>query len=75
MHAKLSLKKGIFWMSELELEELERNLVENDSCKEQERRADDIGNNLGEVRDILTPLETDERIDNLEDKKLPLLNK
>ena len=62
-------------MSELELEELERNLVENDSCKEQERRADDIGNNLGEVRDILTPLETDKRIDNLEDKKLPLLNK
>ena len=37
------------WMTELEIEELERNLADNDSCKE-ERSADDTGNNLGEVK-------------------------
>ena len=31
------------YMTELEIEELERNLVENDSYKEEERSADDIG--------------------------------
>ena len=30
------------WMTELEIEELERNLAENDSYKEQERSANDI---------------------------------
>ena len=47
-------------MTELEIEELERNLTENDSYREEERSADDTGNNLGEVRDILTALEADE---------------
>ena len=43
------------WTTELEIEELERNLAENDSYKEEERSADDTGHNLGEeVRDILT---------------------
>ena len=46
------------WMTELEIEELERNLAENDSYEEEERNADDTGSNLGEeVRDILTALE------------------
>ena len=31
------------WMTELEIEELERNLAENDSYKEEERSADDTG--------------------------------
>ena len=35
-------------MTELEIEELERNLSENDSYKEWERSADDADNNLGE---------------------------
>ena len=40
-------------MAELEIEEMERNLAENDSCKEEERNADDRGINLGEeVRDL-----------------------
>ena len=44
-------------MTELEIEELERNLVENDTYKEKETSADDTDNNLGEeVRDILTAL-------------------
>ena len=34
------------WMTELEIEELERNLAENDSYEEEERSADDIGNKL-----------------------------
>ena len=34
------------WLTELEIEEPERNLVENDSCKEEERSADDTGNSL-----------------------------
>ena len=38
------------WMTELEIEELERNIAENDTCKEEERRADNTGNNLGEER-------------------------
>ena len=33
--------------TESEMEELERNLAENDSCKEEERSADDAGNSLG----------------------------
>ena len=61
-------------MTELEIEELERNLVENDSYKEEERSADDTGNNLGEeVRDILTALEADEEI--LEEEILAILKK
>ena len=44
-------------MTELQIEELERNLFENDSCKEEGRSADDTGNNLGEeMRDMLTAL-------------------
>ena len=40
-------------------EELERNLSENDSYKEEKRSADDTGSNLGEeVGDLLTVSET-----------------
>ena len=61
------------WMIELEIEELERNLAENDSYKEEERSATDTGSNLGEeVRDILTALEADEQIDNLEEKEVAI---
>ena len=65
------------WMTELKIEELERSIAENDSCKEEERTADDTSNNLvEEVRYILTALEADEKIGNLERKKrLPLLKK
>ena len=56
-------------MTELEIEELERNLAKNDSYKE-EGSADDTCSNLREeVSDILTALEADEEIGNLEDKK------
>ena len=42
-------------MTELQIEELERNLAENDSYKEEKRSANDAVSNLGEkVRDILT---------------------
>ena len=59
------------WMTELGIEELERNLAESDIYKEEERSADDVGSNLGEgVGDILTALEADEKISN---KRLPLL--
>ena len=59
------------WMTELEIEELERNLAENESYKEEERKADNSANNLGEeVRYILTALEADEEIDNLEEEKV-----
>ena len=48
------------WMTELEIEERERNIAENDSYKEGERSVDDTDSNLGEeVRDILTALEAD----------------
>ena len=36
--------RGNSWMTELEIDKLERNLAENDSYKEEERRADDTGN-------------------------------
>ena len=58
------------WMTELEMKELRRNLVENGSCKEEERKADDTGNNLEEVRNILTALEADEEIGNLVEKEV-----
>ena len=58
-------------MTELEIEELERNLAEDESYKEEERKANHSANNLGEeVRDILTALEADEEIDNLEEEKV-----
>ena len=61
-------------MTELEIEELERNLTENNSCKEEERSADDSGNNLGEeVRDILTALEAEEEIGNLEEEEVAII--
>ena len=40
-----------------------------DSCKEEERNADNTVNNLEEVRDILTTLETDEKIEAVLSKK------
>ena len=55
------------------MEELERNLAENDSCKEEERSADDTGNNLGEVRGILKALEADEEIDNLGEEEVAII--
>ena len=62
------------WMTELEIEELEGNLAENDSYKEKERSADDKGSNLGEeVRDILTALEADEDIGNLEEEEVAII--
>ena len=59
------------WMTELEIEELERMVAENDCCKEEERSADNTGNNLGEeVTDILTELEADGKIGNLEEEEV-----
>ena len=61
-------------MTELEIEELEKNLAENDSYKEEERGADDACSNLGEeVRDILTALEADEVIGNLEEEEFAII--
>ena len=61
-------------MNKLEIEELERNLTENDSCKEEERGADDTGNNLGgEVRNILIALEADEEIGNFEEDEVAII--
>ena len=61
-------------MTELKIEELERNLVENDSYKEEEKSANDTGSNIGkEVRDILTALEADEEIDNLGEKEVAII--
>ena len=60
------------WMPELEIE-LERNLTENDSYKEKERSTDDTGSNLGEeVRDIVTALEADEEIGNLQEEEVAI---
>ena len=47
-------------MIELEIEELERNLAENDSYKEEEISASDTSNSLAEeLRDIVIALEAD----------------
>ena len=63
-------------MNELKIEELERNLTENDSYKEEERSTDDTGSNLGEeVRYILTALEADEEIGNLEEEEIAIIEK
>ena len=56
------------WMTELKIEELEMNLAENDSDKDEERSADDTSSNFREkVRDTLTALEADEEIGNYND--------
>ena len=61
-------------MTELQIEELERNLAENDSYKEEKRSANDAVSNLGEkVRDILTALEADEEIDNFEEEEVAII--
>ena len=61
-------------MTELEIEEKERNLAENDSYKEKERSDDDTGSNLGEeVRVIVTALEADEKIGNLEADEVAII--
>ena len=62
------------WMSELEIEELERNLAENDRYNKEEKSADDTVSNLGEeVRNILTALEADEEIGNFEREELVII--
>ena len=62
------------WMADLEIEELEKKLAENDSYKEKERSNDDTGSNLGaEVRDIVTALEADEEIGNLEEEEVAII--
>ena len=60
-------------MAELEIEELKRNLTENDSYKEEERSAHDSSNLEEEVRDILTTSEADEQIDNLEKEEVAII--
>ena len=61
-------------MTELEIAELERNLAENDSYNKEERSAAEIGGNLGEeVRDVLTALEADEEISNLEEEEVIII--
>ena len=61
-------------MTELETEELERNLAKNDSYKEKERSDNDTGSNLGkEVRDIVTALEADEEIGILEEEEVAII--
>ena len=63
-------------MTELEIEELERNLAENNSYKEEDRSVDDTGNNSGqELRDILTAFEADEEIDNIEEEEVAINEK
>ena len=62
------------WMTKLEIEELEKNVAENGSYKEEERSADDACSNLGEeVRDILAALEADEVIGNLEEEEFSII--
>ena len=71
-HAKTICRNS--WMTELEIEELKRNLAENNSDKEEERSADDTGSNLGEeVRDTLTALEADQEIGNLEEEEVAII--
>ena len=61
-------------MTELETEELERNLAKNDSYKEKERSDNDTGSNLGEeVKDIVTALEADEEIGILEEEEVAII--
>ena len=61
-------------MTELEIAQLERNIAKYGSYKEEESSADDTGNNLGEeVRNILTTLEADEEIDNLEKEEVDII--
>ena len=61
------------WMTELEIEELERNLAENDSWREKEKSNDDASSNLGEMRDILAVLEADEDIVSLEEEEVAII--
>ena len=62
------------WMTELGIEKLERNLAENDSYKEKGKSTDDTDSNLGEeVRDIVTALEVDEEIGNLEEEEVAII--
>ena len=57
-----------------QIQELERNLAENDSYKEEKISADDTGNNLGEeVRDVFTALKADEEIGNLEEEEVAII--
>ena len=61
-------------MAQLEIEELERNLAEIDSHKEEQTSADDTGSNLGEeVRDILAALVVDEGIGILEKEEVTII--
>ena len=63
-------------MTELEIEKLDINLADNDSYKEEERSADDTGYDLGEeVKDVLSALEADDEVGNLEGEEVPLLKK
>ena len=62
------------WMTELEIKELEKKFVENNSYKEEERSADDIGSDLGEeARYILTALKADKEIFNLEEEEVAII--
>ena len=64
------------WITELEIEELEKNLTENNCNKEEERSVDDTGSNLGEeVRNILTALEADEEISTLKEEEINIIEK
>ena len=60
-------------MTELEIEELEKNLAENDSYKKEES-VNDTGSNLREeVRYVLRALEVDQEISNLEEEEVAII--
>ena len=60
--------------TEFEIEEMERNLAENDSYMEKERSADDAGDNLREeVKGILTALNVYEEIGKLEEEEVAII--
>ena len=60
--------------TEFEIEEMKRNLAENDSYMEIERSADDAGDNLREeVKDILTALKVYEEIGKLGEEEVAII--
>ena len=65
------------WMTELEIEELERKATGSNSViVEETRSVEALPNHVGEdVRNVLPEIEAEEQADSPDEKRLPLLRK
>ena len=61
------------WMTELEIEELERKVTGSDSVIEETRSAEALPDQVGDVRNVLLEMGAEEQADSLDNKEVAIV--